>query len=82
VKITILVFCVLCLQLGESTSSSTFLMSDKMYVVHCEVLGKCNNPKVQSESYSTSDTLMSAKTVFLAQFELTCGGGEDKVCVA
>jgi len=59
-----------------------FDVRDIMYFVHCVVLGKCNNPKVQSESYSTSDTLMSSKTVFLAQFELTCGGGEDKVCVA
>ncbi|XP_065912510.1 translocon-associated protein subunit delta-like [Dysidea avara] len=42
------------------------------------VLGKCNNPKVQSESYSTSERLMSAKTVFLAQFKLSCDSGEDK----
>ena len=31
------------------------------------------------ESYSTSEALMSAKTVFLTQYELTCDSGDNKV---
>lgn len=41
-------------------------------------LAKCNGPKVAEESYSTSEALMSAKTVFLTQYELTCDSGDDK----
>ena len=60
--------------LGESINLVLFPINhDNQFVA------KCNGPKVAAESYSTSEALMSAKTVFLTQYELTCDSGDDKV---
>lgn len=79
IKVSLVICCILSLQSG-GLGKFSFCHNQLFYMFNLPiVLAKCNGPKVVSESYSTSEALMSAKTVFLSQYELTCDSGDDKV---